>query len=177
MTDSIPQNVFASPDFHKDLVADEAGFSLMVDHKKVAWPEGKNFDSRGSEISWSPTSTMFFINNGNGSGLDGWTIHVFYIIGSQVVDNQEINAEIVRLFRLQVKCFKDAVDPNVRGLGWSKDGALLFAFAQTTVSESCGTQGEFRGAAVTTTNGSVSRFYSESETRAHFHQILPYNMR
>ena len=177
LRDSTSKNVFSSPDGQKALVAEQGGFSLTIRAKKVAWAEGKQFGPAGSEISWSPTSSAFFINYGDGSGLDGWTIHVFSIRGSEVVDHPDVNGRIVQSFRNQIRCPKDAVDPNVRGLGWSRDGSLLFAFAQRTVSEPCEVQGDFRGAVVTVSDGSLREFYSETEAKAHFHDRLPYNMR
>jgi hypothetical protein len=176
-TDSISQNVFTSPDSQKRLLVDKSGFSFFVSGKRIAWTGGSNLDADGSEISWSPTSSAFFISDGGGCGLDGWTIHVFSVSGSQLLEHDEINGRIVSLFRGQFNCSKAAADPNVRGLGWGKDGTSLLAFAQSTVSESCGAQGDLRGFAVMVGTGAVSRVLSEKETKAYFHNLLPFNMR
>ncbi len=176
-TDSIKKNRFVAPDHEKVLVADETGFTVTIRGEKVAWGEGRDFNPWGSEVSWSPTSSAFFINYGNGSGLDGWTINVFSIRDDRLIDHKEINERVVRTFREEIKCSKGAVDPNVRGLGWSRDGEQLFLFAQATVSDPCGVQGDFRGAVIGVINGSISKFYSEVEAKSRFHDLLPYNMR
>lgn len=175
--DSIKENAFLSPDHQKAVMADASGFTLRIEGKEVAWPEGRDFSPSGSEVSWSPTSSAFFINYGDGSGLDGWTINVFSIQNDRVIDHKEINERIVRAFREEIKCSKDAVDPNVRGLGWSRDGTQLFLFAQTTVSEPCGIPGDFRGTIINLADASVGKSYSEVEAKRRFHDLLPYNMR
>ena len=176
-TDSIKENVFFSPDHQKAVMADANGFTLRIEGKDVAWPVGRELSPSGSEVSWSPTSSAFFINNGDGSGLDGWTINVFSLRDSHVIDHKQINERVVLAFRDEIKCAKDAVDPNVRGLGWSRDGTELFLFAQTTVSAPCGVQGDFRGAEIGLANDSIDKFYSETEAKSHLHNLLPHNMR
>lgn len=176
-TDSIKENAFFSPDRQKVIIAGANGFTLRIKGEDVAWPNGQDFSPSGSEVSWSPTSSAFFINYGDGSGLDGWTIHVFSIQNDRVIDHEEINAQVVLAFRDEIKCAKDAVDPNVRGLGWSQDGTELFLFAQTTVSAPCGVQGDFRGAEIGLANDSIDKFYSETEAKSHLRNLLPHNMR
>jgi hypothetical protein len=176
-TDSIKENVFLSPDHKKAVIADANGFTLRIEGKDVAWPVGRELSPSGSEVSWSATSSAFFISYGDGSGLDGWTINVFSLQNSHVIDHKQINERVVRAFREEIKCAKDAVNPNVRGLGWSRDGTELFLFAQTTVSEPCGVQGNFRGAVISLANDCISKFYSEAEAKNRLHDLLPYNMR
>jgi hypothetical protein len=172
LTEAFTENTFRSPDGQKTIVADQNGFTLRIRDKKVAWPDGQKMSPNGSEVSWSPTSSAFFINYGDGSGLDGWTIDVVSTRDDRVTDHKEINERIVHLFREHINCSKEAADPNVRGLGWSKDGTHLFAFAQATVSEACGTQGDSRGVVVSLATGAVSQ-----EAKRHLHDLLPYNMR
>jgi hypothetical protein len=177
LTQAVEANSFPSPDKSKVIVADSSGFHLRLDGKSVVWQEGEELMARGSEVSWSPQSSAFFISYADGSGLDGWTLKVYAVSDGQVVSHSEINQEIVRRFRTDVGCPAGAVDPNVRGLGWSENGADIYAFAQATVSQSCGQQGDFRGVAMSIAKGSLLSFYSEAETKAHFHNLLPYNMR
>jgi len=177
LTDDVQWNFFPSPDKAKTIVASKDGFSVTVDGTRVFWPEGKEISASGSEVSWSPTSEAFFINDGNGSGLDGWTLKVYTISGRQIVNHTLPNTEIIRRFRMDLRCAEDAVDPNVRGIGWSKSGAHLYAFAQTTVNQPCGEPGDFRGFVVSVSRGELLRFYSEVQTRNHFRHLLPYNMR
>jgi hypothetical protein len=177
LTDSVKINLFRSPDQRKVIEADIGGFRLKIDGKSASWPEGKELMANNAEVSWSPISSAFFINYGDGSDLDGWTLKVYAVSDGHVVSHSEINQEIVRRFRADLGCPGGASDPNVRGLGWSKNGADIYAFAQATISQSCGQQGDFRGVAMSIAKGSVLSFYSEAETKAHFHNLLPYNMR
>jgi hypothetical protein len=177
LTDSVTANTFRSPDQTKTIVADGDGFHLKVDGKSVEWPEGKELVARGSEVSWSPTSSAFFINYGDGSGLDGWTLKVYVVSDGRVVNHDEISQQIVHRFRTGIGCLQTAVDPNVRGLGWSEGGTHIFAFAQATVNESCGQQGDFRGVVAGLAGETIEQFYSEADTKRHFHNLLPFNMR
>jgi hypothetical protein len=175
--EGVPVNTFRSPDSRKLIVADSHGFHLQIDGSMIAWPEGRNLFPSGSEVAWSPTSSAFFINYANGSGLDGWTLRVFVLSDSRLIEHQEINKEIVRRFRAAIGCSARAEDPNVRGLGWSTDGSLIYSFAQSTVNESCGKQGSFRGIVAGLTGEPVREFYSEIEAKRKFINLLPYNMR
>lgn len=81
------------------------------------------------------------------------------------------------VFRADVGCPEGASDPNVRGLGWSENGVDIYAFAQVTVSQSCGHQGDFRGFVVDMGREAIQQFYSERDAKQHFHSLLPRNMR
>lgn len=163
LTDAIVANSFRSPDQDKLILADASGFHLKVRGKSIEWPGGKELMTRGAEVSWSPTSLAFFINDGDGSGLDGWTLNVYSILDDRVINHDEINQQIVHRFRTELGCPQKAVNPNVRGLGWSKGGDHIFAFAQSTVSESCGQQGDFRGMLIDLAGGTIQGFYSEAD--------------
>jgi DNA-binding beta-propeller fold protein YncE len=176
-TATIKRNVFTSPDGRKEVVAEHNGFHVGVAGTVLNLPKGANDSFYPSEVAWSPSSEMFFVNNGDGSGTDGWTLQVFQLRGSAVTRGQGFNAMVVAAFRKAVGCPASAVDPNVRGLGWSKDGSELFAFAQSTVSASCGPQGTFRGVVLNLKTGSIEHFYPEATTRHLFHDLLPFNMR
>jgi hypothetical protein len=102
-TDSIKENVFFSPDHQKAVMADTNGFTLRIEGKDVEWAVGRELSPSGSEVSWSPTSSAFFINYGDGSGLDGWTINVFSLQDSHVINHKQINERVVRAFREEIK--------------------------------------------------------------------------
>lgn len=177
LDDGTPVNFFRSPDQRKVLIADRDGFRLRVDGKSVRWPEGKRICALSAGVSWSPSSSAFYLNDGQCGGLDGWALRVFRLTEGGVVANDAIRLESVRRFRAQLRCRRMAIDPNVWGIGWSSDGAQIFAFAQATVNESCGHQGDFRGIVGQLDGEPIIEFYSESEAQQHFHDILPYNMR
>lgn len=177
LTDSVRFNSFRSPDGHALVIADLKGFHLSIDGTNVEWPGKNDLVVRGAELAWSPTSSAFFINDGDGSGLDGWTLNVYRLSNGKVIYDNEINQQIVRRFRSEIGCAQQAADPNVRALGWSSDGARIFAFVQTTVNKSCGPQGDFRGVVARISGQSIQSFYTEDVTKKQFHGLLPYNMR
>ncbi len=177
LTNSIKANYFPSPDRAKILVADLNGFHLTINGNLVSWPEGEQFLARGSEVSWSPLSSAFFINSSDGSDPDGWSLKVYSLADAHIVEHTQINQSIAQRFRTDLGCSQEAVDPNVRGLGWSRSGGQIFAFAQAAVNEPCGQQGDFRGVTVDVTSGAIQKFYSETSAKEHFHSLLPYNMR
>jgi hypothetical protein len=173
----IKRNVFVSPDKHKSVVADSGiGYHVIEANRFLNLPDQANDTFFPSEFGWSPRADEFFINNGNGSGLDGWTLQVFRLGNSVVTAEQDFNGLVVVAFRKALACSSSAVDPNVRGLGWSSDGSRLFAFAQSTVHKSCGGQSSFRGMVLNIKEGKIEHFYSESETRSVFRNLLPSNM-
>ena len=176
-TEAVRRNVFVSPDGRVNLIAERNGFHIEMSGATLPLPEGANRTFYPSEVAWAPASGAFFINNGDGSGTDGWALQVFQFAGSGVVRGADFNALVVGAFRKAVGCAASAVDPNVRGLGWSKDGHELFALAQSTVSRSCGPQGTFRGAVLNLRTRALEHFYSAAETRRVLHNLLPYNMR
>jgi hypothetical protein len=173
--DDVESNRFPSRDGRKVLIADLHGFQLKINGALISWPEGRKLLTSESEVLWSPTSSAFFISDG--FGLDGWKLKVYVVTDSHAVSREEINNEIVRRFRAEKGCSVKAFDPNVQGLGWSEDGALIFAFAQATVNNSCGQSGGFRGIAANLTGAPIRAFYSENEAKRNFHNLLPFNMR
>lgn len=176
--EGVERDVFPSPDKRKSVVAEMGiGFHVLENDRSVDLPAGANDTFYPSELAWSPRSDRFFVNNGDGSGLDGWTLQIFRIEGSVVKTEPDFNGLVVAAFRKSVGCPAGAADPNVRGIGWSADGSKVFAFAQSTVKDSCGVQGRFRGVVLSITNGKIVRFYSETETRLIFRDLLPGNMR
>jgi hypothetical protein len=175
LEEGISTNRFPSPDGRKVLVADIHGFHLKVDGALVPWEEGRKLLTSESGVSWSPASSAFFINDGY--GLDGWKLKVYVLTDHSVISHEGLREEIVRRFRMGVKCSSKANDPNVMGLGWSEDGASIFSFAQATVNESCGQQGDFRGAVADLAGDTIRTVYSEKETQRMFHNLLPFNMR
>ncbi len=175
--DAIHKNVLLSPDKAKRIEVEEGkGYTLTVNGGTVAWPNYGKYVVLPIEFSWSPNSDAFFVNDGEGSGMNS-VLHVFRLQDSGVAEAPDFNKLVVTAFRKAVGCPAAAADPTMRGIGWSKDGAQIFAFAQTTVNNSCGTQGDFRGVVLNLKTGSIERLYSEAETRRVFRDLLPQNMR
>lgn len=174
---AIRKNVFSSPDKAKRIeVEEESGYTLIVNGRTVVWPNYGKYVVLPVEFSWSPNSDAFFINDGEGSGMNS-VLHVFRLQDSGVAEGPAFNKLVVGAFRKSVGCSASTADPTVRGVGWSKDGTQIFAFAQATVNNSCGSQGGFRGVVLNLKTGSVERVYPEAETRRVFRDLLPFNMR
>ena len=100
-------------------------------------------------------------------------LRVFRLQDTGVTEGPDFNKLVAAAFRKDIGCSAAAADPTVRGVGWSKDGAQIFAFAQATVNNSCGTQGNFRGVVLNLKTGSIERVYSEVEARPVFRDLLP----
>jgi hypothetical protein len=174
---AVHKNVFLSPDKAKRIEVEEGkGFSLIVNGRTIAWPNYGKYVVLPIEFSWSPNSDAFFVNDGEGSGMNS-VLHVFRLQDSGVGEEPNFNKLVAAAFRKDVGCSATAADPIVRGIGWSKDGAQILAFAQATVSNSCGTQGTFRGVILNLKTGSIERLDSEADARRVLHVLLPYNMR
>jgi hypothetical protein len=175
--DTIHKNVLLSPDKAKRIEVEEGkGFTLIVNGRTIAWPNYGKYVVLPIEFSWSPNSDAFFVNDGEGSGMDS-VLHVFRWQDSRVAEVPDLNRLVAAAFRKDVGCAPSAADPTVRGIGWSKDRAQIFAFAQATVDNSCGTQGNFRGVVLNPKTGAIERLYSEAQARRIFRDLLPHNMR
>jgi hypothetical protein len=174
---AIHKNVLLSPDRTKRIEVEEGkGYTLLIDGRAVAWPDYGRYVVAPIEFSWSPNSDAFFVNDGEGSGMYS-VLHVFRLEGSSVAEAPSLKKLTVEAFRRDIRCPAAAADPAVWGIGWSKDGAQIFAFAQATVNNPCGDQGEFRGVVLNWKAGAIERWYSEAETRRFLRDLLPRNMR
>ena len=140
----IHKNVFISPNkVNRIEVQEGEGFRLFVGVQAIGWPNYGRYVVLPIEISWSPLSDGFIVNDGEGSGMNSH-FHVFHLQGSAVSEMWDFYSLATAAFRKSVGCPASTADPTVRGIGWSKDGRQVFAFAQATVDRSCGTQGKFR---------------------------------
>ena len=176
-SESVHKNVFLSPDRAKRIQVEEGkGYELIVDGRSLVWPNYGKYVVLPIEFSWSPNSDAFFVNDGEGSGLDS-VLHVFRIQDSKVMALPDVNKLVAAAFRRAVGCPATAADPTVRGIGWSKNGAQIFGFAQATVNNPCGAQGDFRGVVLNAKTGFIEQLYSEAEARRVFRDLLPDNMR
>jgi hypothetical protein len=158
-------------------------FQIGADQKIRILNEGRSLALDGNldleppaVISWSPRSDVFFLNDGQGSGLSS-QLRLFYVFGPRAVENGRVNRSISDAFRQEDECEKSAEPPNVWGLGWSEDGQKLYVMAQTIVGGICGNAERFRGYVVNAHTGAIERVLTTSQTRSRFRQLLPENMR
>lgn len=134
---TVHKNVFLSPDKVKQIEVEEhKGFSLVINGRTIAWPNYGKYVVLPIAFSWSPNSDGFFLNDGEGSGMNS-VLHVFRLQDSGVAEEPNFNKLIAAAFRKDVGCSATAADPSVRGLGWWKDGSQILAFAQATVNRLC----------------------------------------
>jgi hypothetical protein len=173
-TDAIHKNAFLSPDKAKRIEIEEGkGYTLIVNGRTVAWPNYGKYVVLPMVFSWSPTSDALFANDGEGSGMNS-VLHVFRLQDSGAVEVPDFYKIVVAAFRKDVGCPSAAADPAVWGIGWSKDGLQIFAYAQATVNNPCGSQDDLRGVVLNVKAGSIEHWYSEPEARRVFRDLLPH---
>jgi hypothetical protein len=172
--DAIHKNVFLSPDKAKRIEVEEGkGYTLIVNGRTVPWPNYGRYVVLPIVFSWSPNSDAFFVNDGEGSGMNS-VLHVFRLQDSGVSEVPDLNKRVAGAFRKDVGCLAAAADPAVWGIGWSKGGLQIFAYAQATVNNPCGSQDDLRGVVLNVKTGSMEHWYSEPETRRVFRDLLPH---
>lgn len=146
----------------------KGGRSLaLIGNPKLALP---------AVISWSPNSTGFFLNDGNGSGLSS-QLRLFRIAGTVIKEDDKANRNMIRIYRGRNKCNSASDNPNVYGVGWSTDGKAFYAIAQSTVNAPCGKATKFLGFIVDFGNGVVKQVLSTQQTKSEFDRFLPQELR
>lgn len=174
-TDAIHKNVFLSPDKAKRIEVEEGkGYTLIVNGRTIPWPSYGRYVVLPIVFSWSRSSDAFFVNDGEGSGMKS-VLHVFRLQDSGVAEVPEVEKLVAAAFRKDVGCPAAAADPDVRGIGWSRDGLQILAYAQATVNNPCGSQGDLRGVVLNAKTGSIERWHSEPEARRVFRALLPHD--
>jgi len=123
-------------------------------------------------ISWSPRSDVFFVNDGEGSGMTS-TFRLFRIKGSQIYEDKSVEKAAVSLYRRRIGCSRSALDPDVWGFGWGDGGKQIYLLVQATVHEPCGPPYGFVSLIVQTTNGRILETLSEAQTKERFGSLLP----
>jgi hypothetical protein len=127
-------------------------------------------------ISWSPSSTGFFLNDGKGSGLSS-QLRLFRIAESSIKEDDTANHSITEIYRDRTRCSSAADNPNVYGVGWSEDGKTLYAIAQSTVNSPCGEPTRYLGFVVDAGSYKVKQVLSTQQTKAKLNRFLPQELR
>ena len=139
---------------------------------------GKTIHLRGPRVeapamvSWSPKSDVFFINDGQGSGMTS-TFRLFRIKGTQIYEDKAVEKAAVSLYRRRTGCNRSALDPNVYGFGWAEDGGKIYLLVQATVHEPCGSPYQFISLVVRTSDGTILETLTEEHTKERFGSQLP----
>lgn len=126
-------------------------------------------------ISWSPKSSAFFLNDGDGSGMSS-TFRLFRLRENRVAEDTSIERAAVSLYRHRTHCSPSSADPNVWGFGWAEHGGKVVLLVQPTVNEPCGKPEDFISLIVSESDGSVVQTLSKAQTKAQFGSLLPPTM-
>jgi hypothetical protein len=122
-------------------------------------------------VSWSPRSDVFFVNDGEGSGMTS-TFRVFRIKGSQIYEDKAVEKGAVSLYRQRTGCSRSALDPDVWGFGWGDGGKEIYLLVQATVHEPCGTPSQLISLVVQPSDGKILKTLSEEQTKERFGSLL-----
>ena len=139
---------------------------------------GKTIHLRGPRVeapamvSWSPKSDVFFVNDGEGSGMTS-TFRLFRVNGTQIYEDKAVEKAAVSLYRRVTGCNRTALDPNVYGFGWAEDGSKIYLLVQATVHEPCGSPYQFISLVVRTSDGKILETLTEEQTKERFGLLLP----
>ena len=140
--------------------------------------KGKTIHLRGrtveppAMVSWSPRSDVFFVNDGEGSGMTS-TFRLFRIKGTQIYEDKAVEKAAVSLYRRRTGCNRSALDPDVSGFGWGDGGKQIYLLVQATVHEPCGSPSQFISLVVRTSDGKILETLSEKQTKERFGSLLP----
>lgn len=126
-------------------------------------------------LGWAPQKDTFYLNDGNGSGMSS-NLRVFVYSSGRVREDDTFERLAVKDSRARYKCRSHGDDPNVWGLGWSKDARELFVMAQTVPSEGCGPLGAIRGYVFNAERGHIKDALSATQTKRRFRNLLPENV-
>jgi hypothetical protein len=123
-------------------------------------------------VSWSPKSNIFFVNDGEGSGMSS-VFRLFRLNGNDVIEDDSLERKAVSLYRRRVRCSSRSADPNVWGFGWEHNGADILILVQATTDKPCGQPDAFVTLVVRATDGAVLETLSKAQSRARFAFLLP----
>jgi len=127
-------------------------------------------------VSWAPSSTAFFLNDGNGSGLYS-QLRLLRITNKSITESDKANHTITEIYRARNRCRKGTDNPNVYGIGWSEDGKLLYAVAQSTVNSPCGEPQRYLGFVIDVESSEIKQVLSTQQTKAKLDRFLPQELR
>jgi hypothetical protein len=166
---------FVSPDGRFILqVSSEGQASLLAKSEpKPRW-NGVKFEPPAM-ISWSPDSSAFFLNDGDGSGMSS-SFRLFRLLENRILEDASIEHAVVARYRSRTRCSSSMADPNVWGFGWNAHGDKILLLVQPTVNEPCGRPEDFISLIVRTSDGAVVETLSKKQTKAQFGALLPSTM-
>lgn len=123
-------------------------------------------------LSWSPNSSAFFINDGEGSGMAS-AFRLFRIVDSRVIEDAAVHRNALERFRTVMKCGRLHEDQSVWGFGWSPDATQLYVFVQNGPHYPCGRPGSVITWVVRVRDGALIERLSEGAAHRRFRSLLP----
>lgn len=126
-----------------------------------------------SMASWAPGSQGFFISDGEGSGQTS-TFRLFRTPDNgAAVELTAAHRGAVAAYRARAQCPAEAFDPEVWGLGWSKDGGRALVLVQASIHEPCGRAEQYMVMAVAAEDGRLLEQYDTAEAAERFGALIP----
>lgn len=130
-----------------------------------------------SMASWAPGSQAFFISDGEGSGQTS-AFRLFRTPDNgAAIELTAAHRVAVAAYRARVQCAAGAFDPEVWGLGWSKDGRRALVLVQSSIHEPCGRADRYMVMAVAADDGRLLEQYDTAEAAERFAALIPANVR
>lgn len=129
-----------------------------------------------SQFAWAPNGRYFYINDGQGFGLDS-VLNLYDLSGGGVIDNLTIRRDLNRIFATRLHCKVDSKVPTTWGMGWSKGVTKLYVLVQSLPGEYCKDEADFYVATVALPSGRVLAFEPAKVAQRKFRAMLPENMR
>jgi hypothetical protein len=133
------------PDCEMTSASPDGRFVTRIDSKgavHVSTRDGRALTTDGLKVmppamvSWSPRSDVFFINDGEGSGMSS-VLRLFRVTSGVVTEDQTINRAALARFRREKRCKPSNTDLSVWEFGWSRDGSHLYLFVQDGPHQFC----------------------------------------
>jgi hypothetical protein len=166
-------NEFSSPDGRFVVrIAPDGTMSVWVQSgtERLPW-NGPKLEPPAM-LSWSPNSKVFFVNDGEGSGMSS-SFRLFRLRDNEVLEDESVERTAVALYRRRTRCSPSSADPNVWGFGWDAKGRNIFLLVQATTNEPCGRPDAFVSLIVRESDGAIVETLSKAHTRVRFDSRLP----
>jgi hypothetical protein len=168
-----------SPDSTRTLIFEPDADEKIHVRLSAGWLRQQEIAVTGmpSMASWAPDGRGFFISNGEGSGQTS----VFRLFrtpdNGADIEIPAAHREAVAAYRAHVGCPADAFDPEVWGLGWSRDGRRALLLVQSSIHQPCGRADRYMVMAVAADDGRLLEQYDTAEAAERFAALIPANVR
>jgi hypothetical protein len=155
---------FKSPDGRKVIqLTKEFDLALVIEGVKVKKLSLTNMSCCG-EVVWSPDSRQFSYSYSDGGAYGRYTVHLYTIKGSQVLENKLVHA-VYEKFKRKHYCVPRG--NNIFFLGWTRDSKRVFLVTEAFPTSDCGKDlSKFAGYLVDSGPGTIVETFNESRTEA-----------